>query len=98
MSSKQSPSAANTRRYVVIHEDDGEGEYGFPWSVSLSVRLDGLRFRSFRRGFAWVGNEGGVHDSVVYLSPAEARELWDADYASLHDETFDEAVAAALKR
>jgi hypothetical protein len=98
MSLSQSPSAANTRRYIVIHQAEGVGAYGFQWSTSLSVRTDGLRFRRYHRGFRWVGNEGGIQVSVAYLTPAEARELWAEEYASEHEESFNEAVAAALKR
>ena len=97
MCQSQSPSAANTRRYVVVRESDGVGAYGFRWSKSLSVRVDGSRFRSYHRGFRWVGNEGGIQVSVAYLTPAEARQLWVEEYES-NEESFNEAVAAALKR
>ena len=98
MSQNQSPSAANTRRYVLIHKAEGVGAYDFRWGTSLSVRVDGLRFRYYHRGFAWVGNEGGVHEFERYLTPAEARELWDREFAEQHKESFEEVVAAALKR
>ena len=97
MSQNQSPSAANTRRYVVIHQADGVGAYDFDWSTSLSVRLDGLRFRYFHRGFRWVGNEGGVYEDERYLTPAEAREMWDQEFSYEHEKSFDELVAAALR-
>jgi len=98
MSQSQSPSAANTRRYIVIHESAGVDAYDSRWLERLSVRHDGLRFAHYSRGFSWYGNNGGVDDSTAYLSPAEARELWDQEYASQHEESFDEVVAAALKR
>jgi len=94
----QSPSAANTRRYVVIHEAAGVGAYDFRWEVRLSVRRDGLRFAHFTSGFAWTGNSGGLEESTAYLSPAQARELWDDEYASMHEESFEEVVAAARAR
>jgi hypothetical protein len=97
-SQSQSQSAANTRRYVVIHEAEGVGAYGFRWEVRLSVRLDGLRFAHFTSGFAWTGNSGGHDESTGYLSPAEARALWVEEYASAHEESFEEAVAAARAR
>ena len=98
MTQNQSPSAANTRRYVVIHQADGVGAYDFRWSTSLSVRTDGLRFRYFHSGFCWEGNSGGVRHDERYLTPAEARETWDMEFAAQHEESFEEAVAAALKR
>jgi len=98
MSQSQSPSAANTRRYVRIYEAEGVGAYDFRWSTSLSVRVDGLRYRYFHRGFRWVGNEGGVRDVERYLTPAEAREMWDQEIAHEVEKTFEEVVAAALKR
>ena len=98
MTQNQSPSAANTRRYVVIHEAEGVGAYDFRWSTSLSVRTDGLRFRYFSSGFCWEGNSGGVQDNERYLTPAEARETWVQEFAAQHEESFEEAVAAALKR
>jgi hypothetical protein len=94
----QSLSAANTRRYTTVHKIEGPGCYGFRWIVSLAVRCDGLRFRYYYHGFRWVGNEGGIHEDVRYLSPAEARELWDREFAGAHEESFEEAVAAALAR
>jgi hypothetical protein len=90
--------AARTRRYVVVHESYGVGSYGFRWESTLSVRVDGLRFRYFHRGFRWVGNEGGTHDDERYLTPAEARELWAEEFAAAREESFDEVVAAALAR
>lgn len=98
MRQSQSPSAANTRRYVVVHESEGVGAYDFRWSTCLSVRCDGLRFRYFHRGFRWAGTEGGVHEDERYLTPAEARELWDLEYAGDHKGSFEEVVAAALAR
>ena len=98
MSQSQSPSAANTRRYVVIHESDGVGAYDFRWERRLSVRRDGLRFGHYVSGFAWTGNSGGIQKGTTYLSRAEARELWVEEYASAHEESFEEAVAAALAR
>jgi len=98
MSQILSPSAANTRRYVVIHEAEGVGAYDFRWSTSLSVRTDGLRFRYFHSGFCWEGNSGGVRHDERYLTSAEARETWDLEFAAQHEESFEEAVAAALKR
>jgi len=98
MSQSQSPSAANTRRYVVIHESEGEGAYGFRSSEELSVRLDGSRFRHRYSGFQWSGNQGGVEHHEVYVSEVDARALWDEYYAQSHDGSFDEVVAAALKR
>jgi len=98
MIQNQSPSAANTRRYVVIHEADGVGAYDFRWSTSLSVRTDGLRFRYFHSGFRWEGNSGGVRHDERYFTPAEARAIWALDFAAQHEESFEEAVAAALKR
>lgn len=97
MSQSQSPSAANTRRYVVVHEADGVGAYGFRWETCLSVRADGARFRYYHRGFRWVGNEGGVHEEERYLTPAEARDVW-TDFADQHEGSFEEVVAAALAR
>ena len=94
----QSPSAANTRRYIVIHESDGVGAYDFSWEDRLSVRHDGQRFAHYSRGFGWSGNTGGIQESTSYLSPAEARTLWGEEYASEHEESFDEAVASALAR
>jgi len=93
-----SPSAANTRRYGVIHQADGVGAYDFRWEERLSVRLDGLRFAHYSSGFSWTGNSGGIQKGTAYLSRDEARELWDREFASQHEESFDEIVAAALKR
>jgi len=97
MSQSQSRSAANTRRYVVIHEADGVGAYDFRWSTILSVRVDGLRFRYEHEGFRWYGNTGGHHEETRYLTPDEARDKW-TDFADQHEESFEEVVAAALKR
>ena len=94
----QSQSAANTRRYVVIHESKGEGAYGFRQSDELSVRVDGSRFRHRRSGFEWRGNEGAVQHHEVYMIESDARALWEGYFAGSHEESFDEAVAAALKR
>jgi len=93
----QSQSAANTRRYVVIHQADGIGAYDFRWATSLSVRIDGLRFRYYHEGFRWDGNTGGHHEEIRYLSPAEARYHWSQDFADQHEESFEEAVAAARR-
>jgi len=98
MIQSQSPSAANTRRYVVIHESDREGAYGFRSTNELSVRLDGSRFRHCSSGFEWSGQQGGVQDREVYMSEVDARALWDKYFAASHEESFDESVAAALKR
>ena len=97
MSQSQSPSAANTRRYVVIHESDSEGAYGFRSTEELSVRLDGSRFRHRYSGFQWSGNQGGVEHHEVYMPEVDARALWEEYYSRAHEESFDEAVAAALK-
>jgi len=98
MIQNQRPSAASTRRYVVIHEDDGVGAYDFRLRTTLSVRADGLRFRYTHSGFRWEGNSGGVRGDERYLTPAEARNLWGQMFADQHAESFEEAVAAALKR
>jgi len=98
MSQSKSPSAANTRRYVVIHESEGEGAYGFRWSEELAVRLDGSRFRHRYSGFQWSGEQGGVEHHEVYMVQDDARALWEEYYAGAHEGSFDEAVAAALKR
>lgn len=90
--------AANTRRYIEIHWSTGVGQYGFRWSESLSVRVDGLRFRHSSSGFRWNGNEGSVQSMVEYLSPAEAREMWQRNVADQHEESIEEAVAAALRK
>jgi hypothetical protein len=34
----------------------------------------------------------------VYLTPAEARDRWEENFATQHEESFEEAVDAALKR
>jgi len=34
----------------------------------------------------------------VYMIEVDARALWEEDFAGAHDESFDEAVSAALKR
>lgn len=94
----QSQSAANTRRYVEIHWSSREGQYGYKCAQGLSVRVDGLRFRHSSSGFRWNGNEGSVRSKVEYLSPAEARELWSLEFADQHEESFEEAVAAALRK
>lgn len=98
MSQSQSPSAANTRRYVVIHESEGEGEYGFRSSEQLAVRLDGSRFRHCYSGFQWRGQQGGVEHHEVYMSVEDARSLWEVNFSMAHEESFEEACAAALKR
>jgi len=98
MIQKESPSAANTRRYVVIHEGVCEGAYGFRSTDQLSVRLDGSRFRHCYSRFEWSGQQGGVREHQVYMSEGDARALWDEYFAALHEESFDESVAAALKR
>jgi len=98
MSQSQSPSAANTRRYVVVHKSEGEGAYGFRSSEELSVRLDGSRFRHRYSGFQWSGTQGGVEDHEVYMPEVDARALWDEYFAGSHEGSFDEVVAAALKR
>lgn len=90
--------AANTRRYIEIHYTTGVGQYGFRTTESLSVRVDGLRFRHSSSGFRWNGNEGSVPTMVEYLSPADARELWQQNVAGQHEESFEEAVAAALRK
>ena len=98
MSQSPSPSAASTRRYVVIHESDREGVYGFRYTNELSVRLDGSRFRHCSWGFEWSVEQGGVQEHEWYMTEVDARALWDKYFAALHEESFDEAVAAALKR
>jgi hypothetical protein len=98
MSQSQSPSAANTRRYVVIHESASEGAYGFRSGEELAVRLDGSRFRHRYFGFQWRGQQGGVEHHEVYLVEVDARALWDEYFAGAHEGSFDEVVAAALKR
>jgi len=91
-------STAGTRRYVCIHESESEGAYGFRNSEELAVRFDGKRFRHQYSGFSWSGNQGGVQDHEVYMHPVDAKALWDEDFASSHEETFEEAVATALAR
>jgi len=98
MSQSKSPSAANTRRYVVIHESEGEGAYGSRNRDELAVRLDGSRFRHRYSGFQWIGQQGGVQDHEVYMGQVDARALWNEYFAGAHEESFEEAVAAALKR
>ena len=98
MSQSQNQSAANSRRYVTIHESDGRGEYGYRWCVRLSVRVDGLRFCLYRRGFRWCGNEGGVQESTSYLTPSEARQAWEEEFAAQHEQSFDEFVAGVRSR
>jgi len=96
-SQSQSPSAANTRRYVVIHESEGEGAYGFRRSEELSVRVDGSRFRHRYSGFKWSGNQGGVEHHEVYMPEVDARALWDEYFAGAHEESFEEVVARATR-
>ena len=98
MSQSPSPSAANTRRYVVIHESEFVGVYGHRSSEQLSVRLDGARYRHCYSGFQWRGTQGGVEHHEVYMGVEDARALWEVYYAGAHEESFDEAVSAALKR
>jgi hypothetical protein len=90
--------AADTRRYVVIHESQSEGAYGTESACALSVRLDGERYRYWQKGFVWRGTQGGVHESTRYLDRSEARALWEEEFASCYDESFDERVASALGR
>jgi hypothetical protein len=92
----QSTSAADTRRYIVLHSAEGVGEYGYEWSESLSVRQDGVRYRHSWSGYEWRGTQGGVERYELYVGRDEARELWDGQFAGQHEESFDEAVAAAL--
>jgi hypothetical protein len=60
--------------------------------------MDGTRFRHCYTGFQWRGRQGWIEHHEVYLVEVDARALWDEYFAGAHEESFEEAVAAALKR
>lgn len=94
----ESTAAANTRRYVEMASVEGEGEYGFRFTARLSVRNDAKRFKGEASGFQWRGQQGGVERNEWYMDEQDARQYWDDNFASRHDESFDERVAQVLKQ
>lgn len=43
--------------------------------AEIQMRHDGNRYRVIRPGVKWVGNTGGYHEDIVYLTPEKARKI-----------------------